>query len=205
MLSAKFPASGTNGVRAALRLATDKVHQRMHGLEPFARIAAGTLPMGDYRLLLRSLFDFHSSVRDGTRRSEYSLFSSATNRLNMLRADLVFLGCTVPSRPPAFMIEPGEAVLGALYAAEGSMLGGPFVARQLDYAFGSRPEGRRFFIGNKEDRSSWPILTARLEVMCDSQSKLNAAISGAIRTFEWFEKCVATRADHSITRVYGHS
>jgi len=183
-------APADTSARTALRQATDASHQRMHGLAPFAQIAAGTLPMKQYRQLLQSLFLFHAAVGQTARRGGWSLLSSSGQRLGMLRSDLAFLGAAAPEPDFSWQAGPREAALGALYAAEGSMMGGRVIARQLDYAFGSSQDGRRFFMGDKGDRANWLRLIGVLESTCQTSRELNAAIVGASRTFDWFERCI---------------
>ncbi len=190
MAQANIRTHGVTGARAALRRSSDASHQRMHGLKPFAQIAAATLPMSGYRLLLESLFLFHTAVAAESHRAGWSRLSSARRRLDLLRSDLTFLGSKVPSRESDWQAGPREAALGALYAAEGSMLGGRVIARQLDYAFGAGQEGRRFFIGDRCDGLNWKLLLEVLEAQCAQTEALDAAIAGALRTFDLFEQCV---------------
>lgn len=191
MLGIKIKPKNGSGARAALRLATNDTHQRMHGLKPFAQIAAGTLPIGQYRDLLQSLFVFHSAVGQVARNGGWLSLSSSETRLDLLRSDLAFLDRAVPTSIVDWQAGPGEAALGALYAAEGSMLGGRVIARQLDYLFGSQVEGRRFFVGCPDDRAKWACLIGVVEEACGHGRPLDLAISGALRTFEWFEQCIS--------------
>ncbi len=179
------------GARAALRLATNDTHQRMHGLKPFAQIAVGKLSTGQYRNLLRSLFVFHSAVSQIARNAGWLCLSSSKTRLQLLQSDLAFLGSPVPTFIPEWQPGPCEAVLGALYAAEGSMLGGRVIARQLDYLFGSKVEGRGFFVGGPDDRTNWASLIRVLEETCAHGRSLDLAVSGALRTFELFERNIS--------------
>jgi heme oxygenase len=197
VLLPKVRAHEGTSVRAELRRACDASHQRMHGLEPFLQIAAGTLPMSRYQLVLLSLFEFHSAVARVAKHSEWPELSSAERRLNMLRSDLAFLGVPVPALTAKWDAGGGEAVLGALYAAEGSMLGGRVIARQLDYLFNSQVEGRRFFIGDVSDRAHWAQLLMVLEARCTERGALNAAIRGALRTFDLFEQCAISTSQVS--------
>ena len=182
--------SEDTSVRAALRRSSDASHQRMHGLKPFALIAAGSLPMSGYRSLLSSLFIFHSAVRAEAHIAGWSQLSSAGRRLDLLRGDLIFLGGKVPSRKCVWQAGPREAALGALYAAEGSMLGGRVISRLLDYAFGTGRDGRQFFIGDQCDGRNWAKLIQVLEARCARADALDAAIAGALRTFDLFEECI---------------
>lgn len=190
MYLARVQGTEETSARAALRRASDASHQRMHDLEPFAQIAAGTLPIIQYRLLLQALFRFHSAIGEASRRSVWGRLSSAPQRLDLLRSDLAVLGGAVPEPVCDWQAGTGEAMLGALYVAEGSMLGGRVIARQLDYAFGSNQQGRRFFSGDKGDRANWSALLMVLEDRCTHPGPLSAAISGTCQTFDWFEQCV---------------
>ena len=195
MLLVKVRGSENTSARSALRQATDASHQRMHGLAPFAQIAEGTLPIDQYGQLLQSLFLFHSAVGRVASCGGWSMLSSSAQRLGLLRLDLAYLGNVVPAPDFAWQAGPREAVLGALYAVEGSTMGGRVIARQLDFAFGSNEDGRRFFIGDKGDRSNWLRLMGMLEATCDTPRALNAAIDGATRTFDWFEQCITQAND----------
>lgn len=81
--------------------------------------------------------------------------------------------------------------LGALCAAEGSMLGGRVLARQLDDLFGSDEDGRRFFLGSVDDRVNWARFIDVLKEAWAPCRPLDLAISGALRTFKWFEQCLS--------------
>jgi heme oxygenase len=190
MFFAKIQGEERPSVRSELRRATNAPHQRMHELEPFVQIAAGTLQITQYRHLLEALFRFHSIVSEAVRSSPWSPLSSAPQRLELLRSDLAFFGDTVPTLSSDWPIGAGKAVLGTLYAAEGSMVGGRLIARQLDYAFGSSTDGRRFLTGHELDRVYWSRLIEVLEDECRDPEDLNAAISGAHRAFDLFERCI---------------
>ena len=156
MSDAKAQAPDDTSARAALRQATDATHQRMHGLEPFAQISEGTLTISQYRQLLQSLFLFHSAVGQVARRGGWSVLSNSTQRLDLLRSDLAYLGGVLPVPDLTWQPGPREAVLGARYAAEGSMMGGRVIAPNSINA-DSNQEGRRFFIGDNSHRSNWDI------------------------------------------------
>lgn len=190
MLPNEVARAANSSARAAIRLATHDKHQLMHSLAPFERIAAGTLLFSCYGRLLQSLFVFHSAVGQAAGRAGWSHLSSAETRLDLLRSDLVHLGCRVPTLTKPWQAGPGEAILGALYAAEGSMIGGRVIARQLSFLFGTEQQGRRFFIGNENDRVNWSRLIKVLEETCAHSRQLNLAVDGALRTFDLFQDCV---------------
>ena len=70
------------------------------------------------------------------------------------------------------------------------MVGGRVIAGQLDYIFGSAPDGRRFFIGSPGDRARWRTLLAALEEHCATAGAVDRAIGGALFAFDLFEQCV---------------
>lgn len=190
---ATMPAAGRAAPgRVALRAATHAAHERMHRLAPFRAILEGTLEADRYPTLLQSLLLFHSTVRAAAADCGWSKYSSAPLRMRLLRRDLRFLG--EPAPRPSIAWQPGsrDAALGALYAAEGSMLGGRVVAAQLDYLFGSALDGRRFFVGSPDDGARWRNLLAVLEERCAAKSALDQAIGGALLAFGLFERCVMT-------------
>ncbi len=177
-------------VRAALRAATHGVHMRMHELEPFRAISDARLPLEEYLRLLQSLLAYHSAIATVAAQFGWSHLSSGARRLPLLRADLRTLAGS--NLRQAVEWKPGtpEEVLGALYAAEGSMLGGRVIAGRLDYLFGSSSKGRSYFIGSPDDGASWRNLLAVLELSCASAAGLERATSGALLSFELFEQCV---------------
>ena len=177
-------------VRAALRTATQAEHQRVHGLEPFRAIAQTTLSREGYVQLLQSLHQFHSIIRTAAGWCSWSGLSSASGRIDLIRKDLCFLGGG--THPPSFDWKPTSqwAALGAMYAAQGSMLGGRVIASQLDYLFGDAPDGRRFFIGTASDAGTWRTLLSTLEECCLAAGPRSEAIGGARIAFDLFEKCI---------------
>lgn len=177
-------------VRAALRRSTLAVHDRMHGLEPFRAIAECRLSLDGYLPLIQSLLLFHSAIGAAAARSGWARLSSAPGRLALLEADLAALGGAAPSRLVDWQPCSPEEALGALYAAEGSMLGGRVIAAQLDYLFGSAQAGRRFFIGSPNDSAHWRELLSALEERCTTAPDLDRAIAGALLAFQLFEDCV---------------
>ena len=181
-------------VRAALRGATKAIHQRMHRLEPFAAIANGTLGAERYPSLLQSLLLFHSTIGDAANRHGWSALSGAATRADLLRGDLRRLGGGPRPAPLAWQPASATAMLGALYAAEGSMMGGRVLARQLDYLLGDALDARRFFIGTPDDAARWNALIAALEEHCSTRAARGQAIDGARSAFRLFEQCIMRRS-----------
>ena len=162
----------------------------MHGLPPFRAIEAGELPLERYRVLLSSLYRFHEALGAAAEASGLSTLSSAGRRLKLLAADLEALGASPPPPAPAAATGSAMAALGALYVGEGSMLGGRVIAGQLDYLFGTAPEGRRFFLGSDEDKFAWRRVVAALDATGNDAESLEEQIDGAEAAFALFERCM---------------
>lgn len=165
----------------------------MHALAQFRGIEGGRLALRDYARLLQALFVYHASVAAAACAQGLAHLSSSARRLELLRLDLAHVG----TEDPAHRAEPESrspaALHGFLYVAEGSMLGGRVIARQLDYLLGSGADGRRFFAGSDEDRQSWPRLLAALRQACRGPADLDDMIRGAEESFGLFERCVEAR------------
>ncbi len=185
-------AAASAPVRAALRIATHAVHMRMHGLERFQAIREGRLPRHDYLLLIQSLLVYHSAIAAAAERCGCASLSSGTRRQALLRADLRALGGAPLQYSIDWQPRTSDEALGALYAAEGSMLGGRVIAGQLDYLFGLASEGRSFFTGSSDDGAGWRKLLSALESRCGAPQDCERAVAGALFSFELFEQCVTT-------------
>lgn len=179
-------------VRAALRRSTHGTHERMHNLEPFQSIAKGSLTLDRYLPLVKSLLLFHSTIGAAVAHFDWAKLSSAPVRRALLKDDLRALGGAAPLRSIDWQPRSSEEALGALYAAEGSMLWGRVIATQLDYLFGSAQRGRRFFIGPPNASEKWRELLASLEERCLTAIALDRAIGGALLGFQLFEECLVT-------------
>lgn len=167
----------------------------MHHLDVFEAIADGSLTPARYGRLLQSLMVFHALVGAGAALAGCRSLSSAARRLVLLDSDLRSLGHAPPTPATAWRPRSRPAALGALYAAEGSMLGGRVIAGQLDFLFGAGLRGRRFFIGSKADGGRWRNLLAVLETECSADKPLAEAIDGASFAFGLFEQCVTRRGE----------
>ena len=179
-------------VRAALRRSTLAAHERMHSFEPFQSIAEGRLTLDRYLPLVQSLLLFHSAIGAAVAHSGWASISSAQVRRALLDDDLRALGGVALQQSVHWRPRSSEEALGALYAAEGSMLGGRVIARQLNFLFGSAERGRRFFIGSPSDSANWRKLLAVLEERCTAARALDRAIGGALVGFQLFEECLTT-------------
>ncbi len=164
----------------------------MHGLSHFRSIAEGTLLFREYVGLLRDLHTYHATIGAAAKGIGASHLSSSIDRASLLEADIRHLGGHVPVSLPVWSLATVERMLGALYVAEGSMLGGRVLARQLDYLFPDGADGRSFFIGSSDDHINWQILLATIEGEYRDSLSLEAMIGGAHAGFELFENIVGT-------------
>lgn len=164
----------------------------MHALAPFAAIEAGQLTRTGYGQLLCSLFQFHFAIAVAAERFGWSAFSSSGKRLELLITDLDDLGVAPPeSHRPVLRSRSPEEALGAIYVAEGSMIGGKLIAAQLDPLFGSEIGGRRFFTGRGQgDSIAWRRLIVLIEDRLAPAATLASAIAGALEAFDLFEALV---------------
>jgi heme oxygenase len=163
----------------------------MHALPEFTAIEAGLLPLAHYGKLLSSLYRFHAAVGAAAEAGGLDNLSSAARRLPLLASDLATVGLSSPAAAVTPRSRPCASLLGMLYVAEGSMLGGRVIAQQLDYLFGTTAEGRRFFLGTREDGRSWRRLVVMLDTMDPKGDSLAALIDGAEAAFALFERCVS--------------
>lgn len=164
----------------------------MHGLPAFVAIEEGRLGREAYGDLLLALHRYHAAIE--SRCAAAARFTTGGARLQRLRDDLEHLGRSPDAEEAAPAAPAGEAEsLGYAYVAQGSVLGGAVIARQLDYMLGDGADGRRFFQPTREDALAWRRLCAALERRGDAGS-LERMIAGAEAAFRLFEACVGRAA-----------
>jgi heme oxygenase len=186
-------------IRARLRSSTAAAHERLHGHRGFAAVAAGTISLGRYRLLLARLLGFHSAFERAlsqfNRQSDAGVAFEARARSRLLEADLAALGvdrAAVRALPQCATLLPPRSVaefLGALYVIEGSTLGGLHLARALGPLLGAdTADGRAFFLGYGDQHSAmWRSFLDRLNNCAANEADAAAVVDGATRTFCDFE------------------
>lgn len=192
MTSTAAPCLGTRSdARGRLRDATHATHERMHLLPQFRAIEAQALDSAGYARLLTALHAYHSSVADAAAGAGLGHLSSSAVRTEALGRDLATLGgAPATGHRELRTREDRASVLGALYVAEGSMLGGRVIARQLDYLFADKPAGRSFFIGTRADGARWRAFLAALEEANDGEKALQRMVGGAEASFVHFDICI---------------
>jgi heme oxygenase len=165
----------------------------MHRLPAFVAIEEGRLGWEAYADLLLGLHRYHASIGKPCRAA--AGLTTGAARLQRLRRDLAHLGRSAEEDEPDTGTPAGEAeALGYAYVAQGSVLGGAVIARQLDYMLGDRADGRRFFQPTREDALAWRRLCAALERRGREPESLERMIAGAEAAFRLFEDCVGPAA-----------
>lgn len=176
--------SGQNG-RAALRLATHFLHERLHGAPAFSALADGALDYAGYRDLLSRLASCYFTAAE--------FLPLEPERLQALRSDLLALHADKPEDlawlAPA---EPARA-LGWRYVVEGSIFGGRVIYRQLDYLFDNRCEGRSFFRGTANSAAHWRTLCTEIEHEACYPLGLDRMVEGATEAFSAFSHVLNVR------------
>jgi heme oxygenase len=172
--------------RLRLRAATDDIHQVLHGAEPFARIAAGSITAAEYGAVLGMLWRYHTAmsplcVAGAKALHAPELAGAHAARLWLLKDDLDFLGLAAPSAA-AEPVPDDAFAIGCLYTVQGSTLGGKVIARQLDRLL-KGANGRRFFLGGPGDSAHWQTLCARLDRADHDFARLEAGSRHAFQRF----------------------
>ncbi len=186
-------------IRARLRRSTAAAHERLHRHRGFAAVAAGTVSLGSYRLLLARLWGFHSAFErvlgQFSRDADTGVAFETRARSSFLESDLAALGMDrnwVRALPQCSTLVAPRSIaefLGALYVTEGSTLGGSQLARALGPLLGAgTAEGRTFFLGYGDQRGAmWRSFLDRLNHWVANEADAADAVDGATRTFSDFE------------------
>jgi heme oxygenase len=179
--------------RDALRAATGAVHERLHGLKGFARLAEGRIGLAEYRALLARLHGFHAALEAalaaGPGVSAWGIDLVERRRSPLLAADRAALGDEAPPDPaPIPAPDSAAAAMGWLYVSEGSTLGGLHLARALDPLLGEATEGRRFLLGHGARHGAmWRECCAAIEACGAEPGRRAAMVAGAVTGFLAFE------------------
>ncbi|MGG5886480.1 biliverdin-producing heme oxygenase [Falsiroseomonas sp. HC035] len=188
-----------DAARIALRQATGAVHERLHGVPVFSRLAAGRIEAAEYVGLLRRLLGFHLGVEAALAAAPslepFGIKVEARRRSPMLLADLKALGAK-PLAPVAALPAPEGAAwaMGCLYVTEGSTLGGQHLARALDGILPGEA-GRSFLRGyGARHGAMWRECCGAIEACGAEAGRLAAMIAGAEATFASFEGWFSARA-----------
>jgi heme oxygenase len=161
-----------------LRSATHALHEQLDG-RMSSHIFVDSFGCEEYRRLLEKFYGFYQPLEqqfDAVARNEawneVGLDMSERKRTAQLEADLLSLGATEEEikRLPLYqgferILSTVPQMLGALYVAEGSTLGGQFIAHRLEKTLGINSQnGSAFFrsYGPHAVKSMWRLFCERV-------------------------------------------
>jgi heme oxygenase len=172
-----------------LRERTRERHRRLEACGAFARIMAPGVSIADYGAFLSALHRFLAAFEPpllgrirGTR-----LRPLYRRRLALLASDLESLGLATP--PSAAVPGPPDSpcgLLGAIYAIEGSAIGGQFIARHCRRVIGEQLEpSMRYVTGLAPDSDNhWQRVLGAVRQDLTSDPDLDGAAAGANAVFD---------------------
>jgi heme oxygenase (biliverdin-IX-beta and delta-forming) len=179
-----------------LKTETRTQHEKTERLLYADKLLAGTLSRHEYEHLLLIHYAFHQALETAVA-SHGQFFADygcpVRQKTSWLIADLQQAGCQLP--PPfsgLFADWNRYALLGALYVAEGSTLGGRVIAGALYRTQELRHIVPHFFGGYGEQTGPlWKAFCAYLIDRADGQD--DTIVSGAERAFSLFQQLALRR------------
>lgn len=184
---------------AALRAATDDLHQRLH--EHSLMVELFTRPSLDaYRAVLRGFLRFYQPLEPALveccRRFGVAERYRCAARTKRLVADLESLGCG-GEHPTSHTNQPNPRtpnslaeLAGCLYVIEGSALGGPAILRRISSDLSVDNSCRFFKTDGVMTAQRWNAFQAFCERACRCAASRRAAMRTARRTFEAIAECL---------------
>ena len=185
-----------SAARDSLREATHDVHMRLHRHSSFAQLAAGTIEMAPYKMLLARLYGFHVPLETALVQASSALGleveMDCRRRVHLLRDDLHSLQSTaaqieaLPRIAALPSLTTCGRIVGTLYVREGATLGGKILARQLDGLLGAGLHGRLFLTGDPGEHGLWQRCCSLVEKVA-TDGNLDDMIQAAVETFSALE------------------
>jgi heme oxygenase (biliverdin-IX-beta and delta-forming) len=172
---------------AALRLRTGALHRQLEMRASFSRLMNDDVAPAD---VARVFVIFHAFY-DGLERVLLPYLATLPHsplyrpRRALLAMDLGTLGCPLPAAAPLVLPSSLGAVMGVIYAVEGSSLGGQVVARHLASRLGRDFADSLCFFSAMADGvgEHWrTVLFALREVLADDEC-VDAVVEGATFVF----------------------
>ena len=197
---ARFGYSATERIGARLKRETAALHRHLE--ERLGLVDAG-LSLGRYQRVLESFFGYFAPVEariEALAPSALPLGFEVPARAQLLAADLVALGSSV-SRVAALprctdlprLAEPAH-LAGCLYVLEGSRLGAPIVALELERSLGVGYDGAAFFRGDGEDVTRrWKRVLGWLDEVARSGARADEMVASACETFRTLSRWTEAR------------
>ncbi len=174
-----------------LKTETRARHERTEALLFADKLMTGTLSRAEYEQLLGIHYGFHSALEQAI--ANQSTFFADYDRLTRLKtpwlvADLAQVQVSLPDRSPSLFVNwTGYELLGALYVAEGSMLGGQVIVRALRKTPALTGLESRFFAGyGSETGLHWKAFCSYLVSHANGHD--DEIIAAADRAFAFFEE-----------------
>ena len=176
--------------RLELKKRTWESHQALESHAVFSKIMSPAVCMADYveflAALARFLRAFEPALIERLRRCGHE--SLYRRRIALLEADLLSLGSNLPAgleaAPPP---DSSNGLLGAVYAIEGSSIGGKIIARHCKKVIGTGLESSMRYLATlspESDDGHWQFLLDALRRNLKSISDVEEAAVGANRVFE---------------------
>jgi heme oxygenase (biliverdin-IX-beta and delta-forming) len=170
--------------REVLKSATEQHHKEIEEVIQFSAITN----LDRYKMLVQRFLAFYAPVEDQVRlgRLDCALDWERRKKTPALLVDHQALGL---ERAPQFggfrRLESIPQLLGYLYVAEGSTLGGQFLFKQFSRAFNlDENTGARFFYGYGPDTGKkWQSFLTVLEAELQTAEHRQAAAESAEETF----------------------
>ncbi|MBO0934696.1 biliverdin-producing heme oxygenase [Fibrella aquatilis] len=169
-----------------LKQETAGLHQQTEQLMHTGKLMAGSLSLAEYAHLLAIQTVFHRSLEQAVGHND-SFFSDfdwqSRQKTNWLLADLQQLNQPIPSVDDTLFAHlTGYQLLGAMYVAEGSMLGGRVIAKALARTPALCQAPIRFYTGYGDLTGPyWKAFGAYLTHRAPSHEA--DILAGAIRAF----------------------
>jgi heme oxygenase len=178
----------------ALRQGTREVHAAIEAVPALSVLITPALTVPAYVAALLGQARFHAAMQEALPAHLQRLgidWPMPSMALAAARADLAHYGVAPPRPVRAPGRWAGHGALGALYALEGSLLGGRVIGRHIAKNLGvTETQGGAFFCGTTADdaRTRWRALCAVFQAAPDAVHA--SAVAGARAAFGFFLHCV---------------
>lgn len=204
----KSAGDGTD-VLAALRHRTSAAHERLHVLEPFAQLLAGTIRPDAYAGLMAGMLDFYAAfdtmaAKAAARFGRHIAPYAYEPRVPHIAADLLALGGRdplgdagdPPGRAGGRLATPASAAAlgGMLYVVDGATLGGSVLSRPAARLYPSGGTDGYWNWCRARGGAQWRTTLALLPRLAPDGAAMDAMTRSAVETFAVFEACLTPTA-----------
>lgn len=177
-----------------LKTETRTRHEQTEQLLYAQQLMAGLLSRDEYVHLLTIHYQFHRALETTVTKQAASLEGydfAASRKTPWLAADLRSMGVPLPDLTTNFFADwSATQLLGALYVAEGSMLGGQVIAKALRRTPALADVESRFFGGyGAQTGPRWKAFCTYLTHRAAGQQ--HEVVAAADRAFGYFQQLAA--------------